>query len=345
MTPGVDAGSVVADLRGRPLRDLRLSVTDRCDFRCSYCMPEQDYSWLPREDILTFDELETLVRAFAAAGVTKLRLTGGEPLLRRDLASLVARFAAVGTIDDISLTTNGSQLALHAAALRSAGLSRVTVSLDTMRPARHSVLTRRDNHETVLRAIRTLGEVGFSGTKINSVVLRDVNDDELVDLLAFAASVDAELRFIEYMDVGGATTWSSERVVPSAEILDRVGAALGPVTPVATRASAPARRYSLSTGQVFGIVASTTEPFCGSCDRSRVTADGLWYRCLYAPTGTDLRAVLRGGGSVEALVRDQWSTRADQGAIDRAAMPMREAAVPVELLKRDPHLEMHTRGG
>lgn len=308
-------------------------------------MPEQDYTWLPREDILTFDELETLVRAFASAGVTKLRLTGGEPLLRRGLSSLVARFAAIGTIDDISLTTNGSQLALHAAALRSAGLSRVTVSLDTMRPARHSVLTRRDNHETVLRGIRTLREVGFSGTKINSVVLRDVNDDELVDLLAFAASVDAELRFIEYMDVGGATTWSTARVVPSAEILDRVGAALGPVTPVETRASAPARRYALSSGQVFGIVASTTEPFCASCDRSRVTADGLWYRCLYAPTGTDLRAILRGGGSVEALVRDQWSARADQGAVDRAAMPMREAAVPVELLKRDPHLEMHTRGG
>ncbi len=336
------------DTRGRALRDLRLSVTDRCDFRCNYCMPEATYTWLPRDDILSFEELELVVRAFADAGVTKVRLTGGEPLLRRDLAVLVARIAADPRITDISLTTNGVHLVDQAAALRAAGLHRVTVSLDTKRADRHEAITRRANHQGVLDGISAIGAAGLSGTKINTVVIRGTNDDELIDLLEYGSSVGAEVRFIEYMDVGGATGWTCDAVVTSDEMLTRLGAAYGPITPAEARLAAPARRYQLPDGRVFGIVASTSEPFCSTCDRSRVTADGMWFRCLYAATGTDLRALVRGGADRAELrntIEQQWRNRSDQGAVDRLSAPRRVAAVPVELLRRDPHLEMHTRGG
>ncbi|HVV34985.1 MAG TPA: GTP 3',8-cyclase MoaA [Acidimicrobiales bacterium] len=339
---------MITDARGRPLRDLRLSVTDRCDLRCSYCMPEQDYTWLPREDILTFEECERVVAAFAAVGVRSVRITGGEPLLRRDLPAVVARIANVEGIDEVSLTTNGTQLARYASELKAAGLARVTVSLDTLRPERHLAITSRDNHATVLAGIGAVSGAGFGGTKINTVVVRGVNDDELVDLLDFAAVIEAEVRFVEYMDVGGATRWESEKVVSAAEILARVGDALGPPLAIGSRASAPAVRYQLPDGRVFGIIASTTTPFCAACDRSRVTADGVWYRCLYATGGTDLRAPLRAGASTDDLARliaGVWSERADQGAVDRLSADHRAASVPVTLLKRDPHLEMHTRGG
>ncbi|HVT76717.1 MAG TPA: GTP 3',8-cyclase MoaA [Acidimicrobiales bacterium] len=339
---------MITDARGRPLRDLRLSVTDRCDLRCSYCMPEAEYTWLPREDILAFEECERLVAAFAAVGVRSVRITGGEPLLRRDLPAVVARIANVEGVDEVSLTTNGTQLARYASELKAAGLARVTVSLDTLRPERHLGITSRDNHATVLAGIGAVNGAGFGGTKINTVVVRGVNDDELVDLLDFAATVDAEVRFVEYMAVGGATRWASDKVVSAAEILARVGDALGPPLAIGSRASAPAVRYQLPDGRVFGIIASTTTPFCDACDRSRVTADGVWYRCLYATDGTDLRAPLRAGASTVAVARlsaGVWSERADQGAVDRLSADHRAASVPVTLLKRDPHLEMHTRGG
>jgi cyclic pyranopterin phosphate synthase len=338
----------ILDRRGRPLRDLRLSVTDRCDLRCSYCMPEADYTWLPREDILTFEEIETLVAAFANAGVRSVRVTGGEPLLRRDLPAVIARIANVEGIDEVSLTTNGTKLAAHAAALRAAGLTRVTVSLDTLRPERHLAITSRDNHATVLAGIGALSGAGFTDSKINTVVLRGVNDDELVDMLEFAATIGAEVRFVEYMDVGGATHWNADTVVSAAEILNRIGDALGAPMAIGSRPSAPAVRYQLPDGRVFGIIASTTTPFCAACDRSRVTADGMWFRCLYAVDGTDLRTPLREGANVHelaALLAGVWTYRADQGAVDRAAAPQRSASVPVTLLRRDPHLEMHTRGG
>ncbi|HUR77003.1 MAG TPA: GTP 3',8-cyclase MoaA [Acidimicrobiales bacterium] len=338
----------VRDARGRPLRDLRLSVTDRCDLRCSYCMPEREYTWLPRADILTFEECEIVVAAFAGAGVRNVRVTGGEPLLRRDLPAVLARIANVDGIEEVSLTTNGTRLAQHAAALRSAGLARVTVSLDTLRPERHARITSRDNHATVLAGIGAVSGAGFTGTKINTVVMRGVNDDELVDLLDFASTIDAEVRFVEYMDVGGATNWNAGTVVSAAEIRSRIGDVLGEPMAIGSRASAPAVRYQLPDGRVFGIIASTTTPFCAACDRSRVTADGVWYRCLYAVDGTDLRTPLRAGATVEeltALIADVWSQRADQGAVDRLGAPAREASVPVTLLRRDPHLEMHTRGG
>ena len=338
---------VLQDQFQRPLRNLRLSVTDRCNLRCSYCMPEQDYVWLPREDILHFEEIERLVDLFLGFGVAKVRLTGGEPLLRRDLPDLVARLAARAAITDLAMTTNGVLLAAHASELRQAGLHRLTVSLDTLHPDRFHALTRNDTLTRVLAGIDTAVPL-FPGLKIDTVVIRGVNDDELVPLIEFARPRGAEVRFIEYMDVGGATHWTFERVVSRAEMIARLEAHYGPVAPVAEVSAAPADRYRLPDGTIFGIISSTTEPFCRSCDRSRLTADGLWYTCLYATRGTDLRAALRAGRSTDELanlIRRTWEARTDRGAEARLASRDRAALIPVDSLRRDPHLEMHTRGG
>lgn len=338
----------VSDLHRRPLRNLRVSVTDRCNLRCAYCMPEEEYKWLPRTEILDFEELSTLVDAFIACGADKVRLTGGEPLLRRDLDVFVQLLAAKPALKDLALTTNGILLAEHAASLKRAGLHRVTVSLDTLRPDRFRALTRRDGHERVLAGLAAARDAGFTHTKIDSVVLRGTNDDEIVELIEFAKRVDAEVRFIEYMDVGGATRWSMEQVFPRREILARVRAAYGPVTPVHEDSSAPAERYLLSDGTVFGVIASTTAPFCAACDRSRLTADGMWYLCLYARHGTDLRKLLRSGASPAALAHEVarvWSGRSDRGAEVRLAEHERGALAERAELVADPHLEMHKRGG
>ena len=331
----------------RPLGNLRLSVTDRCNLRCSYCMPEPEYVWLPREDILHCEEIETLVDVFTSIGVSKVRLTGGEPLLRRGLPDLIARLAARAAIRDLAMTTNGVLLAAHAVSLRDAGLHRLTVSLDTLRPERFRTLTRYDELDRVLDGISVAAPL-FPGLKLDTVVIRGVNDDELIDLVEFAKSHGAEVRFIEYMDVGGATHWSMRRVMTRREILERLGEHYGPIVPAGEASSAPADRFRLADGTVFGIISSTTEPFCRACDRSRLTADGLWYLCLYATHGTDLRKVLRGGASSEeiaGLVRRTWEGRRDRGAEARLAARDHEPLIPVERLKRDPHLEMHTRGG
>jgi GTP 3',8-cyclase len=338
---------VILDTQHRPLKNLRLSVTDRCNLRCSYCMPEPDYVWLPREDILHFEEIERLVDIFTSLGVDKVRLTGGEPLLRRDVTELVRRLAARPAIRDLAMTTNGVLLAPNAAALREAGLHRLTVSLDTLRADRFQQLTRYDELERVLAGIAAAAPL-FPGLKLDTVVIRGVNDDEIVDLLEFARGHGAELRFIEYMDVGGATHWTSERVVSRREMLERLSSHYGPIAPIDELSSAPADRYRLPDGTTFGIIASTTEPFCHACDRSRLTADGLWYLCLYAPQGTDLRGPLRAGASPEQLaqlIRATWEVRSDRGAEERVASRDRTTLIPVERLKRDPHLEMHTRGG
>src|SRR6266496_4472937 len=220
------------DALGRPLRNLRLSVTDRCNLRCQYCMPEEEYVWLPREDILSFEEIARLVDVFADLGVDKVRLTGGEPLLRKDLHRLVALLAANPRIHDLAMTTNGVLLAEHAPALRAAGLHRVTVSLDTLRPDRFTALTRRTTHAQVLEGIAAVKPAGFGNTKLDTVVMRGVNDDELADLIEYARAVDAEVRFIEYMDVGGATAWSAEQVVSQREILEVLTRRYGAITPV-----------------------------------------------------------------------------------------------------------------
>jgi cyclic pyranopterin phosphate synthase len=337
------------DLLGRPLGSLRVSVTDRCNMRCSYCMPEAEYVWLPRDQILTFEEIARLVGVFAGLGATKVRLTGGEPLLRHELPSLVRMIAGEPRVRDLALTTNGVLFAKHAAALRAAGLRRVTVSLDTLRPDRMERFARSARHADVLAGIGAAQAVGFERLKLNSVVLRGFNDDELADLIEFARARDAELRFIEYMDVGGATQWSLDRVVSQREILDRLGHRYGAITPITgDDPRAPAERFALPDGTTFGIIASTTAPFCRACDRSRLTADGQWLLCLYAERGLDLRAPLRQGASddeLSALLRDAWQGRADRGAEQRLALAERQPLYQVNGLRADPHREMHTRGG
>jgi cyclic pyranopterin phosphate synthase len=310
-------------------------------------MPEPDYVWLPREDILQFEEIERLVELFTSLGVDKVRLTGGEPLLRRELPDLVDRLARRPAIRDLAMTTNGVLLAPHAQALRDAGLHRLTVSLDTLDPERFRNLTRFDELDRVLDGIATAAPL-FPGLKLDTVMIRGVNDHEIVPLIEFARGHGAEIRFIEYMDVGGATHWTMSRVVSRREILERLVAHYGPITPVVESSSAPADRYTLPDGLTFGIISSTTEPFCHACDRSRLTADGLWYLCLYAPHGTDLRRPLRSGASPEQLaqlIRATWEIRSDRGAEERLASRDRTPLIPIDRLKRDPHLEMHTRGG
>ena len=338
----------VVDALERPLRSLRISVTDRCNLRCQYCMPEEEYVWLPRNDILTFEEISQLVDVFTSVGVDRVRLTGGEPLLRKDLSSLVRTLVDKSEIHDIALTTNGLLLSTHAAELHAAGLHRLTVSLDTLQEHRFKELTRFEGVSLVQEGIEAATAAGFSNLKIDTVVIRGVNDDELFDLLRYAHSVGAEIRFIEYMDVGGATRWSTDNVVSRLEMIDRIEAQFGSVTAIEEISSAPADRFRLPTGQTFGIISSTTEPFCRACDRSRLTADGLWYLCLYARAGTDLRKALRGGTSIDELrelVRSVWTARGDRGAELRLTAEDRQSLIPIETLQKEPHLEMHTRGG
>ncbi len=337
------------DRLGRPLRSLRVSVTDRCNLRCHYCMPEADYVWLPRQDLLSFEEMARTVGIFTGLGVEKVRLTGGEPLLRRDLPDLVQLLSQERRLSEVALTTNGLLLKAQARALKDSGLSRITVSLDTLKPERFREISRRDGLEDVLAGIEAARASGFSDLKLDSVIVRGMNDDELFDLLDFGKSLGAEVRFIEYMDVGGATRWSKERVFSKREMLaaieDRSGA---PATPIDLESWAPAKRFRLRDGTPFGIIASTTEPFCRTCDRSRLTADGVFYSCLYAQTGLDLRAKLRSGasdGELRTLLESSWRAREDRGAEIRLELQERDALVEVDRLRQDPHLEMHTRGG
>lgn len=344
----ITADDSLSDRLGRPLSSLRVSVTDRCNLRCNYCMPEENYVWLPRQELLTFEEIGRLVDVFTSLGVTDVRLTGGEPLLRRDLPQLVQMLAANTRIRDLALTTNGILFAEQGQALRAAGLHRVTVSLDSLRPERFAALTGRDTHAQVLEGIAAARHLGFRQLKLDTVVLRGINEDELAELIEYGRSVDAEVRFIEYMDVGGATEWSIEKVFTRAEILDVLSKRYGAITPLRENSSAPAERFRLLDGTVFGIIASTTTPFCKTCDRSRLTADGLWYLCLYAQTGVDLRKILREGATAEELaarISSIWSARTDRGAELRAATGHRGVLVGIEQLRKDPHLEMHTRGG
>jgi cyclic pyranopterin phosphate synthase len=342
---------LLIDAFGRPLRNLRVSVTDRCNLRCQYCMPEEEYVWLPRQDLLRFEEVTKLVELFTELGVEKVRLTGGEPLLRKNLPLLVSMLATNPRIRDLALTTNGVLLAEQAQALYDAGLHRITVSLDTLQPARFQALTRRDMHDQVLRGIAAVTQVGFPELKLDTVVIRGYNDDELVDLLEYGKAVHAEVRFIEYMDVGGATSWSMQKVHSRAAMLAQLTAHYGSITPVAARGSAPAEQFILPDGTVFGIIASTTAPFCRACDRSRLTADGMWLLCLYATAGIDLRQPLRAAMApteIKALIARHWQARRDRGAEERQALEragLRSPLVQLEHLRKDPHLEMHTRGG
>ena len=310
-------------------------------------MPEPEYVWLPREDMLSFEEISTLTDAFIHEGVDRIRITGGEPLLRRDLPVLIEKLAAK-PIADLALTTNGLLLKANAAALRRAGLHRVTVSLDTLHRDRFRALTGSSDHDAVIAGIDAAAATGFAPLKLDTVVIRGVNDDELVSLIEFGRRVQAEVRFIEYMDVGGATRWSPAAVVPRAEMLETLSRHFGGVIPLGEQGSAPAERFLLPDGTTFGIIASTTQPFCSDCDRARLTADGIWLLCLYATAGTDLRRPLRAGATadeIRQLIHTVWSLRADRGAEERLGLDRQTTLIPVRALKKDAHLEMHTRGG
>jgi cyclic pyranopterin phosphate synthase len=342
----------VQDAFGRLLRSLRLSVTDRCNLRCKYCMPEDEYAWLPRETLLTFEEMNSLTGLFTELGVDKVRLTGGEPLLRKDLGTLIRLLLQNSRIQDLALTTNGILLAEQAQILYEAGLHRITVSLDTLQPERFRALTKRDMHRQVLEGIEAVGRSGFKTLKLDTVAIRGFNEDELADLIEYGKRVRAEVRFIEYMDVGGATEWSMDKVLSRVAILETLGRHYGAIEPVIEESSAPAQRFLLPDGTTFGIIPSTTTPFCASCDRSRLTADGMWYLCLYAKDGIDLRHALRNGTSpqeIKGLIRSVWQGRKDRGAEERKALERigvrEERLIEIDRLRRDPHLEMHARGG
>jgi len=336
------------DRLGRPIRNLRLSVTDRCNLRCQYCMPEEDYRWLPKDSLLSFEEITRVVDQFTKIGVDKVRITGGEPLLRRQLPVLINSLAQRPALRDIALTTNGVLLAQQAQALKDAGLNRVTVSLDTLDPNTFQLLTRRDDIAKVHDGLRAAREAGFTNTKIDTVAINGVNDGEFGDLIDFGRSVDAEVRFIEYMDVGGATRWRMDRVVTRARILEILSAKFGTITEVPRTDVAPADRFALEDGTTFGIISSVTAPFCATCDRARLTADGMWFTCLYAETGTDLRELLRKGATDDQLHKkliEVWAARRDRGAEVRAGLKERTPLAEQEGLRDNPHLEMHTRGG
>lgn len=316
--PGPHAITDARDALGRPLRDLRLSVIEACNFRCPYCMPADrvpDDHGLDAASRLSFDEIETLVRGFVGAGVTKLRLTGGEPLLRKRLPELIARLSAIAGMDDIALTTNGSLLASQARALREAGLHRVTVSLDALDPPLFETLSGgRGNVAEVLKGIEAAQAAGFGPIKLNCVVQRGINEDQVLPLVEFARGHGHVMRFIEYMDVGTCNGWRRERVVPSAEIRDRIGTRW-PLRPLdAQYRGEVASRYGFADGAgEVGFVSSVSAPFCGDCHRARVSAEGLLYTCLFAAGGHDLRPVLSAGE--EAVVRhlvERWRRRGDR---------------------------------
>lgn len=313
------------DRLDRPLRDLRLSVIDACNYRCPYCMPADkvgDDHGLDAASRLDFDEIETLVRGFVQLGVRKLRLTGGEPLLRRRLPELVARLARIDGLDDLALTTNGALLAAHAQALRDAGLQRLTVSLDALDPSMYRQLSGgRGDVSDVLAGIAAAEAAGFTSSKLNCVVQRGVNDGEILGLVDRFRGTGHVLRFIEYMDVGTCNGWSASRVLPSADIRDRVHARW-PIAPVAPNyAGEVATRYRFEDGAgEIGFVSSVTAPFCGDCHRARVSADGKLYTCLFAGEGKDLRPVLRDGESALAgHVASIWSLRGDRYSELRSA--------------------------
>jgi cyclic pyranopterin phosphate synthase len=309
------------DAMQRPLRDLRISVTDRCNFRCTYCMPKEvfgpQYQFLPREDLLTYEEIARLARIFVAHGVEKIRLTGGEPLVRRDLDRLVAQLAAIPGLKDLTLTTNGSLLRTQARKLKDAGLERITVSLDSVDDA---IFTRMNDVGVpvaqVLDGIAAAAEAGLSPIKINAVVQRGVNDDAIVDLAAHFRGTGHIVRFIEFMDVGATNGWKLDQVVTGREIVDRINAVF-PIEPAEAnyRGEVAKRWRYLDGGGEIGVITSISEPFCGDCTRARLSPEGELYTCLFGTKGHDFRTLLRSGQSdaeIAAFLASVWHIRQDR---------------------------------
>jgi cyclic pyranopterin phosphate synthase len=312
---------MLQDALRRPVKDLRISVTDRCNFRCSYCMPFDHYEWIERREILSFEEIVRLARLFVLLGVEKIKLTGGEPLLRRDLHEMVARIARLSGLKDLCLTTNGSLLAERAPALAAAGLKRVNVSIDSLNPETYRVLTGADDLARVLDGLFAAKKCGLQPIKLNAVVVRGVNDQEILDLVQFSRTYGFAIRFIEYMDAGNANDWKSEKLVPKQEILQTVHARF-PLREIGREhESAPAVGYQFVDGcGDIGVIASITEPFCSTCTRARLTADGKFVTCLFSERGHDLKTRLRQGATDEeilAFIRPIWNGRADRYSEER----------------------------
>ena len=348
---GVAATGLLADKLGRPLRDLRISVTDRCNFRCSYCMPKEvfdkDYAYLPHSALLTFEEITRLARLFVAHGVHKIRLTGGEPLLRKNVEVLVEQLAALRTPDglplDLTLTTNGSVLARKAKALKAAGLKRVTVSLDGLDDA---VFRRMNDVDfpvaEVLAGIDAARDAGLGPITINMVVKRGTNEHEILPMARHFKGSGNVLRFIEYMDVGGTNGWRMEEVMPSAEVIRLLQSefALMPLSPSASGETAERWGYADGSGEI-GVISSVTQAFCRDCNRARLSTEGQVYLCLFASQGHDLRALLRGGASDEqitAAIGHIWHGRADRYSELRGSLP-------AEVQAARPRVEMSYIGG
>lgn len=309
------------DTLSRSLKDLRISITDRCNFRCRYCMPLDKYEWIDRHEILTFEEITRLARLFIRLGTEEIRLTGGEPLLRHGVESLVAQLAGLEGLKDLSLTTNASLLGDKAEALVRAGLKRINVSLDTIDAERFQTMTRRDELSNVLRGLFAAKQSGLSPIKINSVVERGMNDGDILNLVEFSKSNGFWIRFIEYMDVGNSNNWVSERMVSKGEILDIIHAGY-PIKEVGRNdQSAPAVDYEFLDGLGnVGVIASVTEPFCKGCTRARLTADGRMVLCLFSDKGHDLKTPLRSGASdreLMELIRTAWRARTDRYSEER----------------------------
>jgi cyclic pyranopterin phosphate synthase len=325
------AASALVDGFGRVARDLRISVTDRCDLRCTYCMPEDGLDWLPPEQQLSFAEITRLTTCLRDDGIRSVRLTGGEPLLRPRLHELVAQLASLG-VDDLSLTTNGTTLARHAPRLAAAGLDRVNISLDSLVAHRFAEMTRRDALDRVLAGIEASQAAGFRPVKVNCVVVAGRNDDEVLDFVDFARRTGCEVRFIEDMPLGGGAAWRATDVLPAAELIARVEQHHGLVRE--ERGSEPATTFSFADGSPgrVGVIASVTEPFCASCDRLRLTSDGFLRTCLFAHEETDLRTPLREGATdheLRELVRTAVAAKGPGHAIGQPSFEQ-----PVRVMSR-----------
>ncbi len=317
----------VGDKYNRCIKDLRISVTDRCNFRCHYCMPEDifghKYQFLNRDKILTFEEITSLAKLFASLGVTKLRLTGGEPLLRHELYKLITKLNEIDGIEDIALTTNGYLLEKYGARIKEAGLKRLTISLDTLNPDLFPKLAGKHlSLEHVIQGIEYAMTLGFSVIKLNSVIQKNVNENEILDLLNFATSRSLIIRFIEYMDVGNLNGWKMDEVVTAAEIISKLSSKHNIEAVGKNYWGEVANRYRFRDGSgEFGIIASVTQPFCGSCTRARISADGKLFTCLFGSEGKDLKTLIRSGTTDEELLRilrSVWEKRGDRYSEERA---------------------------
>ncbi|MGZ8499447.1 MAG: GTP 3',8-cyclase MoaA [Candidatus Binatia bacterium] len=312
---------MVIDSFNRPLKDLRISVTDRCNFRCTYCMPLDEYEWIDKKEILTFEEIARIAKLFIERGVEKIRLTGGEPLVRQDLHRLIEKLAPLDGLMDLCLTTNGALLASQIGALAKAGLKRVNVSIDTLDADKFKRMTKRGDLDKVLEGIFAAKAAGMAPLKLNAVIERGVNDDDILPLVEFSRANGFAMRFIEYMDVGNSNNWTSAKLVAKKQIIETIHARY-PLREIGRdQGSAPSVDYEFLDGQGdIGVIASVTEPFCSSCTRSRITADGKFVTCLFSDVGHDLKAQLRSGASddeVGQFITKIWSGRTDRYSADR----------------------------